>query len=819
MADKRYLKILEVIPTNFFNKTAVQQNNIVYYFAQYLRTSPVKMQIKIMSVPTDMSGYVKRLRSFKTLRNSNASTNRTIDELSEMITSTTHNMRLTNSKFFLIYEYEDFKLNPSFDEVKTSLDWLEYRAMESFEKFECGIVNHFLRGDMYDNVALAEYILLHFDRTGPKYLETRANLYKEIYKKNPKKVASVMPNDILAPREVAFYDKSLYEVNGKFISTYYISDYRPHVMAGWLNPLIARFNNVDIDIHFSRENRLTAKKKVRSAISKQELTLQEISDNTSVAQDAKVKYRDAMKIQSEQTYEDEQLYYMSILVSISAHTKDELDSKIKDIKDLMEQKDMPIAPLTHRQEEGFASTLPFNLINESIAKIAARNVMAKDFASIFPFNEPALFEPDGTYVGRNIAGRLCAFNSFNTEKYENPHMMMLGSSGFGKTFAAQLYLERKRLEGAKCFVIAPIKGYEYERLCKNLGGQYIHFSANGENQTNIFDIMVPSKDVTIEGTKFAGSYLAEHAGVVKTYFSILMPYLTPLQYSLIDAAIMQAYEDKGITKDNDTLFNYDGSYKEVPIIEDMCIALNEMKDYRIEDAKAYSPNMETFRDKIDELVGIMQEFVVGTNSFLNKHTNIGDINNDYTVFDVTELENCGQGVLGSVMYTIVNHIMARCKENIAQQKVVLIDEVWKLIGEGSKLSATFIKSMYKVFRSYNAQVITASQDIEDWKAADSESVLNTIINNSMFQLLLCSKPKSLSILEDELALNKEQAEIVRRARKGDILFICKGNSFQLRFDATENEFKAVNTDPNIQKRITQQEALITADADWGEVLA
>lgn len=59
------------------------------------------------------------------------------------------------------------------------------------------------------------------------------------------------------------------------------------------------------------------------------------------------------------------------------------------------------------------------------------------------------------------------------------------SSGFGKTFAAQIYLERKRLEGAKCFVIAPIKGYEHERLCANLGGQHIKFSTDGDNHTNL----------------------------------------------------------------------------------------------------------------------------------------------------------------------------------------------------------------------------------------------------------------------------------------------------------------------------------------------
>ena len=805
MKNKRYLKILEVIPTNFFNKTAIEQSKIVDAFAGYLKTSPVKMQIKIMSVPADMTKYVNRLQAFKTLKNNNTQTRRAIDELCDLIVSTTTGAKITNSRFFLIFEYEDFNLFPSFDEVKESLDFFEFRAMEEFEKCECGIVNHFIMGNMYDNKAMAEYILLHFDRTGPSYNDTEKALRQEFKKKNPKKISSIMPNDIMAPREVAFYNKKFYEINGRFAATYYVNDFRPHVMAGWLNPLIARFNDVDVDVHFVREERNTARKKIRGAITKQELTLQEISDNTSMAQDAKVKYQDAMKIQMQQTYEDEQLYYMSILITIIADTLEELEKKIKDIKDIMEAKDMPLSSLAYRQEEGFMSTLPFNDIHNSVEKLSARNITARNFASIFPFNEPALFEPDGVYIGRNIAGRLCAFNAFNTLKYENPHMMMLGSTGYGKTFAAQLYLGRKRQEGAKCFVIAPIKGYEYEKQCKNLGGQYIKFSKQGTNHKNIFDIYVPKNDITIDGNLFTGSYRAEHLGTVKTYFSILMPSLSLLQMSLLDTAIVMAYENKGITEDNDSLFNPDGTYKEVPIIEDLCIALNQMKSLRAEDAEAFMPDMRAFRTKIDELVGIMQEYIVGTNSFLNQHTNIGETNNDYTVFDVTDIENCGANVLGAIMYTAVEDIIAKCKQNIDQQKVVLIDEVWKLIGDGSKLSASFIKGMYKVFRAYNAQVITASQDIEDWKSSDSESVLNTIINNSMFQLLLCSKPKSLEILKDELALNDEQAEIARRSRKGDILFLCNGNSFQLRFDPTQSEFIAVNTDLNAKKRMEQQQ--------------
>lgn len=59
--------------------------------------------------------------------------------------------------------------------------------------------------------------------------------------------------------------------------------------------------------------------------------------------------------------------------------------------------------------------------------------------------------------GKNNAGRFCAINNFDTTKYDKPHMMFLGSTGSGKTYAGQLMIGRSRMAGAKCFAIARLK--------------------------------------------------------------------------------------------------------------------------------------------------------------------------------------------------------------------------------------------------------------------------------------------------------------------------------------------------------------------------
>ena len=43
--DNRYIKVLEILPVNFYLKSAIEQQNIIYYFANYLKIAPSNLQI------------------------------------------------------------------------------------------------------------------------------------------------------------------------------------------------------------------------------------------------------------------------------------------------------------------------------------------------------------------------------------------------------------------------------------------------------------------------------------------------------------------------------------------------------------------------------------------------------------------------------------------------------------------------------------------------------------------------------------------------------------------------------------------------------
>ena len=61
LKDGRYVKVIEILPVNFYLKSEVEQENIIYYFASYLKVAPDNIQIKVLTQRADIDDYLERL--------------------------------------------------------------------------------------------------------------------------------------------------------------------------------------------------------------------------------------------------------------------------------------------------------------------------------------------------------------------------------------------------------------------------------------------------------------------------------------------------------------------------------------------------------------------------------------------------------------------------------------------------------------------------------------------------------------------------------------------------------------------------------------
>ncbi len=63
--DGRFIKILEVMPVNFYLKSTAEQQNIIFYFASYLKIAPDNLQILAITQKADIEAYIRRMKKFK----------------------------------------------------------------------------------------------------------------------------------------------------------------------------------------------------------------------------------------------------------------------------------------------------------------------------------------------------------------------------------------------------------------------------------------------------------------------------------------------------------------------------------------------------------------------------------------------------------------------------------------------------------------------------------------------------------------------------------------------------------------------------------
>lgn len=102
--DGRYIKILEVLPVNFELKSPIERQNIIYYYASYLKIAPDNLQIKVLTQKADIEGYVNRLWAFHE-REPVESCRTMIEDNVNEVTYLAANEAVTR-RFFLIFQHE-----------------------------------------------------------------------------------------------------------------------------------------------------------------------------------------------------------------------------------------------------------------------------------------------------------------------------------------------------------------------------------------------------------------------------------------------------------------------------------------------------------------------------------------------------------------------------------------------------------------------------------------------------------------------------------------------------------------------------------------
>lgn len=788
--DHRYIKVIEVIPINFMLRSAREQRSIIYSFISYLKISPVKIQFKVLTKRADLNKHTDIVR-----REMEAETDPNCRMLQEdylHLINRIGSKEATTRRFFIAFEYEQLGRRGATEEADaiSSLQ-IAARTATNYLK-QCG--NEVLTPENDDEFTVdVLYNILCRQSSADIPLAYRVQDIVSEYVAAGKDTNAIPCTEFFAPDRLDFTHGKYICVDGLYHSYLLIPSigYKSRVSAGWLSLLVNAGDGIDIDLFLSKQPKERMVQKLGQQLRINRSKIKEASDTNSDFDDLDGAIRSGYFLK-EGLSNNEDFYYMNILITITADTPEDLEWREREMRKLLVSQDLNIATCSFREEQAFLSALPLTNLEKHLYNRSKRNVLTSGAASCYPFTAYELSDDNGILLGVNkYNNSLVIVDIFNSAVYKNANISIMGTSGAGKTFTLQLMALRMRRKGTQVFIIAPLKGHEFLRACRNTGGEFIQISPASKNCINVMEIRKTDKSVDelLDGTPIEKSELAAKIQQLHIFFSLLIPDITHEERQLLDEALIKTYNKKGITHDNDSLEDPDNPdhYRKMPILGDLydiLIAAPETK----------------------RMANILNRLVHGSASTFNQHTNV-NLDNKYTVLDISELSG---DLLTVGMFVALDYVWDKAKQNRTVEKTIFIDECWALIGgSANRLAANFVLEIAKIIRGYGGSAVFATQDLNDFFALDDGKYGKGIINNCKTKIVLNLEDEEAQRVQSILHLSEAEVMEITHFERGNGLISTNNNNITVEFRCSDLEKSLITTDRReLQELVEQKKAVI-----------
>lgn len=483
-------------------------------------------------------------------------------------------------------------------------------------------------------------------------------------------------NDI-SPSYVDTSNPKYISIDNYFVSSLLITNYNNEMTETFLDKCISLDLNLQVSMFYEKKNSYEIIKELTCSIGNIGANIKTTNENQSDIDIMGSSYADAKYIRKELQLGGEDFYYLYAYITLYANSKEELEFEMQKLEGVLAGCGLASRRAIFREEQTFFSTIPIMQNNEDVKSLVARNVLTSGLVATYPFLSNELCDEDGIIIGTSeLDNSLVMIDRFETSKYKNANMYVLGTSGSGKSYFVKLMIARNRYLDINQYIIDPDR--EYIKLCEKLGGTLIKFGSN--TSINVMDIRE-----ACDGEEHG--YLRNKIDKLNIFFGLLIPDLTNDEKALLEEKIIQCYNDKGITFDDKSLFlsneagkllgkrKFKGS-TDMPILSDLFILLNKNK-------------------KTKRIASLLKPALNGSLKFLNSYTNV-DLKNKLVVSDIHDIE---EKVLAPVMFVITDFYWDKIRQERSQKKILYFDEAWRLIGSNEE-TANFIFKIFKTIRKY-----------------------------------------------------------------------------------------------------------------------
>ena len=779
--DNRYVRLVEVLPVNFLLKAPEEQTKIIHKFIKFLRSAPEHFQILSFATKTDMSKFIAKIDE-DIEKETNAgciALQKDYKNLVMKIGAT----QATTRRFFVVLEYKKRAgITPTKNEIETQLETTRQRLLNYLSK--CGNKVLTMEHNTQETCKIL-FEILNRSESGRRFhvrMQDVVTHYKENYGEDS--LEQIPVTEYFAPEKINFKNYNFTKIGDTYYDFAFIrSDgYPTEIPAGWTSILVNASEGIDVKLDIKREDRKKSKERIG----------RNIRINANLAKDAASTSDEFERLSSsvssgrylnEGLRQNQDLYYFTMLITITGRSLEELEWRRREFYTYCDTNEIRLRSCDYIQSEALLSYLPLGYMSKKIFSRAKRNVLTYDLGALYPFTSFELNDEDGVFLGINETNHsLVSTDFFDGQKYMNANISILGTTGAGKTFTLQLINTRFRRKGIQTFVIAPHKGHEFKRCCDAIDGEFIRISPSSSQCINVMEIrkIDTSANDILDGGYKEDSLLAQKIESLHIFFRLLIPDINAEEEQLLDEALVVTYAQKGITHDNDSLFDPTDhtKYREMPILGD------------VYDELIKNP-------KTERIANIMNRLVHGSARSFNQQTNV-DLDNLYIVIDISQLD--GSTLLPVGMYIALDYVFSRAKENRLKRKAIVVDEAWKLMS-ANELAANYVLEMFKIIRGYGGSAICATQDLNDFFAFHNGKYGKGVINASKTKIILKLEKTEAMMVKELLDLSEEEYEEIMEYERGHGLLSTNNNNISIDFKASDLETALITTDRKELERL------------------
>ncbi len=553
--------------------------------------------------------------------------------------------------------------------------------------------------------------------------------------------------DVLAPAELEVDFNDL-RINSRFFRTYFVSNYPRFVESNWLEPLVSFDHSLLISMFIYPSQSQGVLDELKRKIAEMEATLQtDIERGRAVDPAVEVALEDARGLQDQLVTGVERFFQLSLYITVPSSSLDELHNTSKLVESTLSSLSMSAKPTTLQMEAGFKSTLPIGMDVLNLT----HNMDTTSLATTFPFASSELTANEGIMYGINQHNdSLILFDRFSLE---NGNSCIFAKSGAGKSYLVKLEALRSLMFGTEIIIIDPEQ--EYLPLAQAVGGEYINFSSSSPIKINPFDLA--------QELKAGENELGRKILSLTTFLKLVLGNLSPTEAAILDRALKQTYQLKGITDDPTT------QNRIPPLMEDLYKVLVGM-----EEASAL------------DLAARLERFIKGSlTGIFSSQSNL-DLSNSFTVFSVRDLPDQLRPL---AIHMILDYVWTKIRSKL-KKRILIVDEAWYLMRNPD--SADFLVDIAKRSRKYYLGLTTITQDVEDFLALDRGK---EIISNSSIQILLKQAPASIDTLARVFNLSEGEQRLLLSEGIGEGLFFAGNTHVAMKVIASTSEHELITSNP------------------------